>query len=56
MQMYAKSQLTNTESIRRMRQKVQEENKHLRGKLYKGKQTTKQDEWKAKLGYAKKEY
>ena len=56
MQMYAKSQLTNTESIRRMRQKVQEENKHLRGKLYKGKQTTKQDEWKAELGYGKKEY
>ena len=50
--MYATNQLHNTEGISRMRRKVQEENKHLRGQFYKGRQTTKQDEWKAKLGYA----
>jgi hypothetical protein len=49
--MYATNKLHNTEGISRMRRKVQEENKHLRGQFYKGRQTTKQDEWKAKLGY-----
>jgi|TARA_R110002012_G_scaffold299516_1_gene498665 hypothetical protein len=54
--MYATNQLHNTEGLARMRRKVQEENKHLRGKYYKGRQTTKQDEWKSKLGYGQKNH
>ena len=52
LKMYATNKLHNVEGLTRMRRKVQEENKHLRGQFYKGRQTTKQDEWKAKLGYA----
>jgi|TARA_R100000084_G_scaffold63059_2_gene27284 hypothetical protein len=49
--MYATSKLHNVEGLTRMRRKVQEENEHLRGKLYKERQTTQQDKMKAKLGY-----
>ena len=35
MSVLASSQLTNSESIRRCRQKIQEHNVHLRGKIYK---------------------
>jgi len=52
MKLYANNKLTNTESIRRQRAKIQEEHPELRGNHYQGRQTTKQDEWKAKLGYA----
>jgi hypothetical protein len=51
LKLFADSKLTNTESIRRMRQKVQEENEDLRGNYYKGRQTIEQDKMKAKLGY-----
>ena len=51
LKLFSKSQLTNTETISRMRRQVQEENKDLRGSYYKGRQTTKQKEWKQRLGY-----
>jgi hypothetical protein len=40
----AKGGLTSSESIRRSRQKIQEENPHLRGKKYKFRQGKAQDE------------
>ena len=49
--MFATNRLHNVEGLTRMRRKVQEENKHLRGKYYKDRQTTQQDKMKAKLGY-----
>ena len=51
LKLFAESQISNTETIRRMRQKVQEENEDLRGEYYKGRQTIEQDKMKAKLGY-----
>ena len=51
LKLFADSKLTNTETISRMRRQVQEENEDLRGSYYKGRQTTKQKEWKQRLGY-----
>ena len=51
LKLFANSDLTHTETISRMRRQVQEENKELRGKHYQGRQTTKQKEWKQRLGY-----
>jgi hypothetical protein len=35
LEMFATGKLTHSESIRRVRQKIQEDNPHLRGKSYK---------------------
>lgn len=51
MKMYADSKLTNTESIRRSRQKLQQEHPELRGKIYNLRQGKEQDKWKENLGY-----
>lgn len=51
LELIAKGKLTNPESIRRVRQKLQEENPKLRGDSYKGRQA-KQSEIKKELGYA----
>jgi len=48
MSVLASSQLTNSESIRRCRQKIQEHNVHLRGKSYK-KRKDNQDPFKDEL-------
>ena len=47
----ANKQFKSPEGITRMRRKVQEENKHLRGNTYNNRQTKQQDKMKAKLGY-----
>ena len=49
--MLSQNQLHNAEGLTRMRRKVQEEHEHLRGELYKERQTTQQNKMKAKLGY-----
>tara|TARA_R110000787_G_scaffold19512_1_gene58450 strand:- start:226 stop:534 length:309 start_codon:yes stop_codon:yes gene_type:complete len=49
--MYAQSQLTNAETIRRMRAKLQEEVPSLRGKAYELRKGTIQDKWRKDLGY-----
>ena len=49
--MYANSKLTNAETIRRMRAKLQEENPSLRGKAYKIRKGAIQDKWRQELGY-----
>lgn len=45
------SKVTSSETIRRMRAKIQEDDESLRGKYYKGRQTILQDKMKAQLGY-----
>jgi hypothetical protein len=49
--MYAQSQLTNAETIRRMRAKLQEEVPSLRGRAYELRKGTIQDKWRKDLGY-----
>ena len=49
--MYAQSQLTNAETIRRMRAKLQEEVPSLRGKADELRKGTIQDKWRKDLGY-----
>ncbi len=51
MQMFANNKLTNIKTIERMRRKLQEEDPELRGKLYKARKETIQDQWKKDLGY-----
>jgi len=51
LEMYSKSQLTNTETIRRMRAKLQEENPELRGKVYHFRKQQRQKKWRKDLGY-----
>ncbi len=51
LKMFAKSQLTNPETIRRMRAKIQEESPEYRGKVYKFRKEKKQQQWREKLGY-----
>jgi hypothetical protein len=48
--LYSQGKLTNAESIRRCRQKIQEECEHLRGTLYFKRQLN-QDKIKQELGY-----
>jgi hypothetical protein len=48
---YAESQLTNAETIRRMRAKLQEEKPELRGKVYNSRKGIIQDKWRNDLGY-----
>lgn len=49
--MLSQNKLHNAEGLTRMRRKVQEEHEHLRGDLYKERQTTQQNKMKTKLGY-----
>ena len=49
--MFSESKLTNPETIRRMRQKLQEEHKDLRGDKYQDRKGTIQKQWKKDLGY-----
>jgi hypothetical protein len=49
--MFAESKLTNPETIRRMRAKIQEESPEYRGQVYKFRNHKKQKEWRKKLGY-----
>ncbi len=49
--MFAESKLTNPETIRRMRQKLQEQHKELRGEKYQERKGTIQKQWKKDLGY-----
>mgnify|MGYP003134190393 FL=1 len=51
MKMFADSKLTNIKTIERMRRKLQEEQPNLRGKLYRARKETIQDQWKKDLGY-----
>ena len=51
MKLFADSKLTNIKTIERMRRKLQEESPELRGKLYKIRKETIQDQWKKDLGY-----
>ena len=51
LRMYANSKLTNTETIRRMRAKLQEEVPELRGKVYELRKGAIQDQWRKDLGY-----
>lgn len=48
---YADNELTNAESIRRMRAKLQEEEPGLRGEAYKIRKGKLQEEWRKNLGY-----
>jgi hypothetical protein len=48
---YADNELTNAESIRRMRAKLQEEELGLRGEAYKIRKGKLQEEWRKNLGY-----
>ena len=48
---YAESQLSNAETIRRMRAKLQEEKPELRGKVYNVRKGIIQDKWRNDLGY-----
>ena len=50
---YADNELTNAESIRRMRAKLQEEEPGLRGEAYKIRKGKLQEEWRKNLGYEK---
>ena len=49
--LFAQSKLHNVEGLTRMRRKVQEENEHLRGKVYHFRKHNLQNKMKAKLGY-----
>ena len=49
--MYSENKLTNTETIRRMRAKLQEECPELRGKVYHFRKEKKQEQWRKELGY-----
>lgn len=48
---YSESAVTNAETIRRMRAKLQEECSELRGKAYNIRKGIIQDKWKKDLGY-----
>tara|TARA_R100000664_G_C2701740_1_gene101816 strand:- start:38 stop:346 length:309 start_codon:yes stop_codon:yes gene_type:complete len=54
LKMYATNKLHNVEGLTRMRRKVQEENKDLRGNVYFERQTIRQKKMKEKLGYKTK--
>ena len=49
--MFAQSQLTNPETIRRMRAKIQEESPEFRGQVYNSRKGVIQDKWRSELGY-----
>jgi hypothetical protein len=49
--MFSKSKLTNPETIRRNRAKLQEEHPELRGEIYRVRQGKEQEKWREELGY-----
>jgi len=49
--LFATSNVTSTETIRRVRQKLQEEHPELRGENYKNRKGKLQREWKKAFGY-----
>jgi hypothetical protein len=51
---YANAELTNAETIRRMRAKLQEEHPELRGRAYEIRQEAIQNKWRNELGYDSK--
>ena len=51
LKMFSEGKLTNPISIRRMRRKLQEEHKYLRGKKYYERKGRIQNQWKRELGY-----
>ena len=51
LEMYSRGNLTNAESIRRVRAKLQEDNESLRGSKYYKRKGKIQDKWKQELGY-----
>ena len=51
LKLYAESNVTNAETIRRMRAKLQEEKKELRGQVYYKRKGIMQDSWRKDLGY-----
>ena len=53
LQIFIRNKLSNPETIRRTRQKLQEEHSYLRGKKYKLRQTKLQEKQKKELGYDK---
>ena len=52
LELFAESKLTNAETIRRIRAKLQETNKELRGSKYNLRQGKLKDDWRKDLGYA----
>ena len=52
LQLFAESKLTNAETIRRIRAKLQETNTELRGSKYNLRQGKLKDDWRKELGYA----
>jgi hypothetical protein len=51
LKLYSDSKLTNAETIRRMRAKLQEEKPELRGDVYNLRMDKKQKQWRTDLGY-----
>lgn len=49
--LFAESKLTSPETIHRVRRKLQEEYKELRGKKYQERKGTIQNQWRKDLGY-----
>ena len=49
--MFAESKLTSPETIHRVRRKLQEQHKELRGKRYQERKGTIQNQWRKDLGY-----
>ena len=53
LKLYSESNVTNAETIRRMRAKLQEEKPELRGEVYYKRKGIIQDKWRKELGYEK---
>ena len=51
LKLYSESIVTNAETIRRMRQKLQEEKPELRGEVYNKRKGIIQEKWRSELGY-----
>ena len=51
LKLYSESNVTNAETIRRMRQKLQEEKPELRGEAYNKRKGIMQEKWRSELGY-----
>jgi hypothetical protein len=54
LKLYADSNVSNAETIRRMRAKLQEEKPVLRGKVYNARKGIIQNKWRKELGYGEK--
>jgi hypothetical protein len=53
LKLYAEAEVTNAETIRRMRAKLQEEKPNLRGVAYNKRKGILQEKWRQDLGYEK---